>query len=511
MDRLRIRPRCPRGSRPRFALPVAVAAIVALTGFVRGPLQIGPGSGTRTASPSMVRPLREDVMLTPILTVGDSLTPPDTATIPYFFPPLPNGLGIMKTDPGLAEMYVAHEIPYDGFGPSARMSRLALDLRNLGVLAGDLLVDGSESYSKFGPAQLAGAREGFLQPTFLLNEGSIEGPYQGIVVAVDARSGAVTHLPWLGRFRHAATTIVPVSSGKLVAILTEDSYPGESQLYMYLAESDAAFLSGRGNLFVFRGDAPQAARGTRLSSMVTKGRPITGRFVPVGPREGSAWLVPSAFETRTQQAGGTNFVRLEDAAVDRGSANTFFFVDTGDNELYDPVSGGLVTGKGRLYSMRLDPFDPTRVEELRVLLDGDEGDDLYRPGNIDTDDRYVWIQEDPGGFRGLHPARILRYDTQGRRLEPMAECVERDPRRGEELPEGVGGVWKTTGILNTSDLFGQDTWLIAVQAPNVETGIFRAELGSGQLLLLRGPKAKKPAPPKSSTTKESGARPGGCG
>ena len=496
----------------RAGLTFALAAAFALTGFVRGPLQIGPGAGMRTTFPSMVRPLREDVTLTPILTVGDSLTPPDTSTIPYVFPPLPAGLGVRKTDPGLAEIYVSHAIEYDGFGRSSRMSRLALDLRNLGILAGDFLVDGSEGYSRFDAAQLVGAKEGFLQPTFLLNEASITGPYQGIVVGVEARSGAVTHLPWLGRFSHEATTIVPVSSGKLVAILTEDGYPGESQLYMYVAESDAAFLSGRGNLYVFRGDQPPGMPRTRTSSMVSKGRPITGRFVPVAPRDGGAWLVPSALETRTQAAGSTNFVRLKDAAVDRGSSNTFFFVDTGDNEFRDNTTGRLVTGKGRLYSVRLDPFDPTRVEEFRVLLDGDEGDDLYRPDHVDTDDRYVWIQEDPGGFRGLHPARILRYDTQGRRVDPMAECIERDPTKGQELPEGVGGVWETTGIVNTSEIFGQDTWLIAVQAPNVETGIFRDELGSGQLLLLRGPKAKKAAPSRSGgTTKESGARPGGCG
>ena len=492
---------------------IALAATFALTGFVRGPLQIGPGSGTRTTSPSMVRPLREDVMVTPILTVGDSLAPPDTATYPYIFPPEPDGLGIRKADAGIAEIYVAHEIRYDGFGLSSRMSRLALDLRNLGILAGDFLVDGSEGYSRFCAAQLAGTREGFLQPTFLMNEESTEGPYQGIVVAVEARSGAVTHLPWLGRFSHEMTLILPVSSGKLVAILTEDWYPGESQLYMYIAENDAAFLSGRGSLYVFRGDPPAGSQRTRLASMVTKGRPITGRFVPVSAREGGAWLSPGTFEARTQAAGSTNFVRLEDAAVDRAQANSFFFTDTGSDDYFDPVSGRLVTGKGRLYSMRLDPFDPTRVEELRVLLDGDEGDDLYRPDNIDTDDRYVWIQEDPGGFRGLHPARILRYDTQGRRVEPMAECAERDPTKGELLPRGVGGAWETTGILNVSEIFGQDTWLIAVQAHNVEMPR-PLEDGSGQLLLLRGPKAKKPAGSRSSGTsgtRESGARPGGCG
>jgi Bacterial protein of unknown function (DUF839) len=501
-------------SRARAVRAILGASLLLLAfcGYVRGPLRIGPGSGTRTTSPSMVRPLREDVMVTPIFTVGDSLAPADTATYPYIFPPLPDGLGIRKTDPGIAEIYVAHEILYDGFGPSARMSRLALDLRNLGILAGDLLIDGSEGYSRFCAASLVGSREGFLQPNFLLNEESVEGPYQGLVVAVEVRSGEVRHLPWLGRFSHEATTIVPVSSGKLVAILTEDYYPGESQLYMYVAENDAAFFSGRGNLYVFRGDPPPNVR-TRFSSMVTKGRPITGRFVPVATREGASWLSPSAFESRTQTAGATNFVRLEDAAVDRSQANTFFFVDTGNDDFRDPATGVKVTGKGRLYSMRLDPFDPTRVEELRVLLDGDEGDDLFRPDNIDTDDRYVWIQEDPGGFRGIHTARVLRYDTQGRRVEPMAECWERDPNRGEELPKGIGGVWETTGIVSTSEIFGQDTWLIAVQAPNVETPRGTEQHGSGQLLLLRGPKAKKPAPaPRSSgANPESKARPGGCG
>ena len=500
-------------TRPgRAALGIALAATFALTGFVRGPLQIGPGSGVRTTAPPMARPLRDDVTLTPILTVGDSLTPPDTATYPYIFPPEPDGLGIRKTETsGIAEVYVAHEVRYTGFGLSSRMSRLALDLRNLGILAGDLLVDGTEGYNRFCAAQLAGSREGFLQPTFLMNEEATDGPYQGIVVAVEARSGAVTHLPWLGRFSHEMTLILPVSSGKIVAILTEDWYPGESQLYMYIAENDASFLSGRGNLYVFRGDPPPGSQRTRLASMVTKGRPISGRFVPVRAREGGPWLSPEVFEARTQTAGSTNFVRLEDAAVDRTQANSFFFTDTGSDDFFDPVSGRVVTGKGRLYSMRLDPFDPTRVEELRVLLDGDEGDDLYRPDNIDTDERYVWIQEDPGGFRGLHPARILRYDTQGRRVEPMAECAERDPTKGELLPSGVGGAWETTGILNVSDIFGPDTWLIAVQAHNVEMPR-PLEDGGGQLLLLRGPKAKKPAASRSSgTTRESGARPGGCG
>ena len=90
-----------RARAVRAALGASIL-LLALCGYVRGPLRIGPGSGTRTTSPSMVRPLREDVMVTPIFTVGDSLAPPDTATFPYIFPPLPDGLGIRKTDPGIS-------------------------------------------------------------------------------------------------------------------------------------------------------------------------------------------------------------------------------------------------------------------------------------------------------------------------------------------------------------------------------------------------------------------------
>ena len=475
-------------SEVRGSVLVAAVTLMAsaprVCAYTHGPLSIGPGSGVRTSVPSMVRPLRDDVSFTPILTVGDTLVGVDSAA--YAFPPLPDGLGIRATEKGVAEILVAHRLPWSSVDGGARVSRLAIDVRNAGVLAGDYLVDGSEGYSRFAAAALVGARDGFLAPQFLVNEETVDGPYRGIVAAVDARDGTVTNLPWLGRFSHETTAIVPVSSGKLVAILTEDDYPGQSQLYMYVAENDAAFLEGRGQLYVLRADAPSNTPNTGLSSMATKFRPITGKFVPINAGTSSAWLPPQSLEAVAQGVGCLNFVRLEDVTPDRDETNAFYFADTGADGLADPETGRPVTGKGRVYYARLDPFDVTRVQELRVLLDGDENDDLYRPDNLDGDGRYLWIQEDPGSSRSLHTARILRYDTQTKRLEPMAECVEQDSK-GRELPRGVGGVWETTGIVSASDIFGPDTWLIAVQAPNLGLARFRARGGGGQLLLLRGP------------------------
>ncbi len=471
--------------------------LVSLCGYTRGPLILGPGMGVRTQTPAMVRPLREDVSLIPIITVGDTLAPPDTVTIPYVFAPEPDGIGIRQTEKGLAEIYVTHELSWhDGYAGSF-VSRLAIDLRNFGVLGGDYLVDGTEGYSRLCAATLVGQRDGFLSPYFLVNEESLEGIYRGVVAAVDVRDGTVSNLPWLGHFSHEKTTVVPVSSGKIVAILTEDYYPGQSQLYMYLAENDSDFLAGRGRLYVFRLDNPAGRQDSRLSSMITKSRPMTGTFMPVGQDDPGRPVaeLPGRLEARAQGAGCLNFVRLEDVAPDREIPNGFYFVDTGAADFYDPVAARLVTGAGRLYYARLDPFNPTRVEEIRVVLDGDEGDDLYRPDNLDTDDRYVWIQEDPE-YRGLHTARILRYDTRTRRLDPMAECAEQDSK-GRFLGKGVGGEWESTGIADASDVFGPDTWLIAVQAHNLPVAQFRGRKGGGQLLLLRGPGYPRPKPEDS--------------
>ncbi len=487
-----------------------LAACVGSAAAANSDLVIGPGSGFRTRGYPMLRPVREDVTILPILTVGDSLSPAGPDEIPYAFYPLPDGLGVRKVNSSIAEAYVAHELTWSSVYGGARVSRLAIDLRNLGVLAGDYPIDGTEGYSRFCAASLATTRDGFLSPTFLLNEESLDGVRHGIVVALDTREAARRPLPWLGHFSHEATVIVPVSSSKIVAILTEDWLPGQSQLYMYIADTDTDFLSGRGQLYVFRGEATPGRRYTGLASMVSKARPISGRFVPVTPPTNVAESrLPDLLEQQVQGVGCLNFARLEDAAPDRDRMNAFYFVDTGAPDWTDPETGRVITGAGRVYRALLDPFDPTRVQELAVILDGDDGDDIFRPDNIDDDERYLMIQEDPGGSRGLRTARVLRYDRQTRRLDVLAECAERDPQ-GRELGPGIGGTWESSGIVNVSEIFGPDSWLLTVQAPNIAVPNFPVRGGSGQLLLMRGPgypraKVESPKPPKEKKNKKSSA------
>jgi len=471
------------------AILAALCGVVALAGAaVRPELRPWPGPGFQTERAPLMRVLDPDVAVTSLLTVGDSLLAPTPEAEDFIFLPAPDGIGVQSLGRGLAEVYVTHQTTWeDGVG-GGRVSRLLFDADSRRILAGDWVVDGIESYERLGSAFLADTHDGFLTPTFLINEGSTQGPSHGVVAAVNVRSGFVTELPGLGRFRHAMTLLLPITNGKVIAILTEEGDPGRSQLYMYIADSDADFLAGNGDLYVLRADPPAGRPDTQSSAMVKKSRPpLTGRFVPVRGYavHGDPAVAPSVLEAATRAAGSLNFVRLGDAAPDRRNPSAFYVADTGDETFMDPVSGRPVTGDGRIYRIELDPFDPTLVKEIRVILDGDEADDIYRPNDLDTDEHELMVQEDPGR-RGIHPSRILRYNLDTRRLDVLAECAERDPQ-GRFIPEGTGGLWRTAGIVDASDVFGPGAWLIAVQARNDRTTVFGNRGGGGQLLLLRTP------------------------
>lgn len=484
-----------------IALWIGIAVVA--TAAVRPELRPWPGAGFRTEAGSFLRPLYDGVDFTPLVSVGDSLVPPNPDDEGFLFFPKPDGIGVQAVGQGLAEIYVTHGTSWqDGVG-SGRVSRLLLDQETRRVLAADWIVDGIESFEALSGGTLTTTHEGFLIPQFLVGENSLQGPNHGVAAAVSVRSGVVAALPGLGRFRHEATLLLPIANGRVIAILTEGGDPGRSELYMYQAESDTDFLSGRGQLLVLHADPPREGQDTQLASMVKKSRPLTGRFVPVRgfTVEGDA-SDPAAVALGANAARALRFARLGDAAPDRLNPSAFYFADQGDENWTDPVSGRPVSGDGRIYRLELDSFDPTIVKELRVILDGDDADDLYRPRDLESDERGLMIQENPGR-RGIHPSRILRWDFNLRRLEPLAECAERDPQ-GRLIPAGTGGVWETTGIVDASDVFGAGSWLVAVQAPNNDSPRFGGRGGAGQLLLMRTPvlgrtaKSKKADAPANS-------------
>lgn len=502
---MRPEPRRPHDPRPtpRSMLLALLAALLAAAASLSGcaglgpaagapstsTLEAGPGSGFLTPQPAYLRPLREGVTVQPILTVGDTLLSSRVEDSSYVFYPQPDGLAARLAGNGLVEVYLTHDLDWTVGAGSARVSRLLLNQRTGGVLNADYLLDGTEGYTALAATTLVGSREGFLGPTLLLNESSTDGPRHGAVAAVDIRAGTISEMPHLGRFRHAATIVLQHSSGSLVAIGTEGGIPGESQLWMYVATTASDLVLGRGRLHVLRADAPQFGTNTHYSSMAQRNRPISGRFVPCDdPEEFAIARQAEELESRAQDAGCLNFVRLAGLDADPDRSDSFYFTDLGASSPADPSTGRPVTQNGRLYRAELDPIDPTRLTRLEVVLDGDEGDELYHPDTIAAGRDAIMIQEDPR-TRGLHPARILRYDTLTRRLDPIAVCAERDVQ-GRLLPAGTGGQWESTGITEAGALFGEGAWLVAVQAPTDWNTPFRGS-GGGQLLLMRAPQARR--------------------
>lgn len=302
----------------------------------------------------------------------------------------------------------------------------------------------------------------------------------------------IQDLPWLGAMRHKSSISLTATGGKVLVVMLGGSLrQAADQLYLFVANSDTDVLSGRGQLYVFRGDPGIIPVDAQSASSVRRGNPVSGTFVPV---DAASALSSATLEPLVQDLRCLNFVRLEGLALDRERLNAFYFTDRLGYGSTSPIQ--TVAGGGRLYHVTLDAFDPTRVAALEVVLDAGEGDDLYRPSSIDTDDQCVMIQEFPGSH-GIHPSRILRYDLRARRLEAVAECSERDTR-GRVVPNGVGGEWEPSGITNVSDLLGEDAWLFTVQAHTLEVPQDLRRYGeAGQLLLLRGPRnpsgSRKPA------------------
>lgn len=449
----------------------------------RLPLVAGPGSGYRTLGSGLLRALDPDSRVEPLLTAGDTLAGAGDAS-PFAFIGYGSGVAAAPRGNGTADVYVAHDYPWSaGFG-GAVVSRLLLDLRNGGVLAADYVLDGSEWYSRLTSVTAAGTREGFLRPVILLGEGTTAGPRHGVVAALDARNGTLTDLPWLGRFPHRALAFVALSSGRVAAVLTERAFPRASRLYLYLADSDSDFLNGHGRLHVFRAEPDPGLPRILNPSTLSKGRSARGSFVPIAPQDAAD---ADALERATQASLAMGFVNPGGVAPDPERSDAFYFTDGGDNGLFDYQSGTPLTRNGRLYHVTLDAFDPTKVTELRVVLDGDAEDDLYRPDDLAAGPTSLMLQENPRSERGLHVARVLRYDIRTLRLSPIAECAERD-RLGRMLPEGVGGTWESHGIVSAEEMLGADSWLLTVDAPSIEAPLFGLRGEGGQLVLLRGPR-----------------------
>ena len=314
-------------------------------------------------------------------------------------------------------------------------------------------------------------------------------------VAVAIFDNELHTLPKMGRFAWENTVPQPNKASRTVVMGLEDGpfavdpAVENSQVYMYVGKKE----KGRGVSVLNKNGLDNGS--LFVLAPVNPAQRLEPSF---GDESGSIavkWvLVPNAdstteteLEAASDAAGAINFARPEDGAFNKRNKNQFFFVTT----------GGLAGGNelGRLYSLNIDRKDPTKQGTLRVVYEADEviaagGDTAISPDNIDTSRDYLMINEDGTIESRLvmtakgRDGSIWRFKITGGSVGVKASSAKRiaelDPPGQLGGGAVLAGIWETSGITDTSHLFGRGSFIFDVQAhpPTIRPGSTRGRTAS---------------------------------
>jgi hypothetical protein len=469
---------------------------------------------------------------------------------------------------------------------NAQVSQLTLNRRSGGALSGRMVITSAGNFQRFCSNYLATSKEGFSRPILFTNEeatdwvnregkawptteGDEEARQAGVAVAYDVRRDTHTPIWGMGRHNHENTVAIP-GYEDLVMLSSDDTFvsnPAQSQLYAYIAKDTRSVLNDQGDLYAFVadgasdyydfpvGDADKSVSGRFVrvpdfaddpAKSIAHGRRTDGSdvvaedfgyppppadtppswqrsiFPPPHGVDGPQWVL----ETWGDQNGAFQFVRLEDIAYDkrRGMGNVVYIADTGRGATSE---GGndFTSSNGRIWKLVLNEKDPTKVDSLSVLVEGDDAPvktlgEIHQPDNLETTKKgSLLIQEDPGSsqqfqFGSTEPnattARIWSLDLtadQAPGVNPAVVAkVDQSADEGPTDVDGMPGViapgnlgaWESSGIVDASSVFGPGAFLVTVQAhtlwvekrpgdDNFEPAgaDFTYKREGGQLLLMR--------------------------
>lgn len=511
--------------KTRRLIGSAIAAALAVTVVVAG-----SGLATTSVKP-YVEPVGGGYQVKALFSVDDKV--PLLGGAPgqqYRMVGIPDGLGAHRNRHGTSTLFMNHELGFTAQsepvvgGPKNRgaiVSQWILDQDGdpvAGRRAYDRIYDentllgpapevGNEAqmprqFARFCSGFLAGPANGFDRPIYLTNEESsspdtFDGK-GGLSVAIF--DGGLHTLPKLGRYPKENTVVQPTHGRRTVLFPTEDGPATlDNQLYMYVGTKDrskkASVLArnglDNGRLYVFRSFDP-----ARNSERTFKSGSVTGEWVLIPNAES---LTDVELEAASDAAGAMTFVRPEDGAFNPNNRNEFFFNTTGSSSGADDGVNEL----GRLYSLRLHPGNPLKPATLTTVYNADTvvaagGDIAISPDNLDVSRRHLMINEDgTTESRAVMAAKgrdgsIWRFDMVkgpaggvGVDASTATRVAQLDPPGRDGIPVGPG-VWETSGIIDTSGLFGPDTWLSDVQAhpPTTAPGGTTVTVEDGQLFLL---------------------------
>src|SRR5687767_13493722 len=324
----------------RVAMSLALLACVLLPGS--GALAADGGkSGFRTGEAAMLTPVMAGATVTPLITVGDTLSSG------YRYESIPDGISVRARGQGRVDLLVNHEtgkvpFPYNTATPTAangendfdnaQVSQLILNKQSAGVLNGSFVIDSTSGYQRFCSNYLATAAEGFDRDIFFTNEETPDWVMRqedswpppvsnagaeeaGVVVALDVRTGK--HHPIYGMGRHNHENSVPIPGfDDLVVLSGDDTFtsgpltgitwpagvtvPSQSQLYSYIAPDTDSLMDDEGTLYAFVSDTP----GVRnyYDVLPGSGTEVSGHFIPV-PKAIATGKNPDGSEVRAADFG----------------------------------------------------------------------------------------------------------------------------------------------------------------------------------------------------------------
>jgi hypothetical protein len=443
-------------NRKRFRLSAVAAMLAALT-CVAVALA---ATGVKTAKPPYLVPTAPGVVVDPILSTGDTVP---TGQMPsYQMSGIPDGLGGYSNSGDTYTVLMNHELgvtfPGQPAGVNTRISKLMIDRATNSVLSAKYVFTGNEGFERFCSATLEIIHG---TPWYFTGEEAINGippappaGHDGSSIAMNAGTGQWWETEHFGHLQHE--NIVPTKLSKWFFLTTDDDFrPGQdAYLYAYIAKSFQAAITGdpaKGSLYVWKAD------DAIDSTQIHKGETLTGKFVPISQAENADSVTLKA---AAAARGAFKFDRLEDAALYKPKKGRYYFADTGKAPR---------TLRGRIYQFDVNRADPTKAS-LQVILDGDAGDDVYNPDNLDTSARSIVIQEDrESPFRGgpvpPNPPvadsghnRVLVYDIETGTLQSAARV---------DTPATLRpGTWESSGVINAFQILGAGWWLTDVQAHN---------------------------------------------
>ena len=536
-----------RTRKQRAGLLAVIALLILAIAAVAMPAAAHKGKpkhqkkGFKTSQAAMLDPAVPGATVTPLITVGETL--PGSS---YMFESIPDGIALRKGHGWKVEAYVNHEtstvpFPYTlatqtGFNDftNSLLSKLVLSRHGGGVLSGKYAIPHEANYQRFCSNFLASHKHGFERPLLFTNEEATDFVHRtgeawhlptvlpsepgaeqaGVVVAYDVRTGQYKSIYGMGRHNHE-NSVALEGYGHPVLLSGDDTFSAPaSQLYMYLADHAQAVWNDQGTLWAFQSNDPATNDYGDLSGSES----VSGKFirVPIDVAKGDQ----TALENWSNANNVFQFIRVEDIAYDRHHHNVVYFADTGEpRALPNPATGRLQRGpsgtmgpwpNGRMFKMVLDPRDPTKVQSLSILIDGDalgaagagNVNLIHQPDNVETTKDLLLFQEDPGSHN-QYPlgtgttARIWAYNLKKGGAPYVVARVNQSADEGPtdkdaSTTKALAGGWESSGIVDASKFFGKGAFLVDVQAGTLiiqeeQRGTLLYQREGGQLLLFRLP------------------------